>query len=86
MRFIPSEPQGVESLSSGASSGLSNEADINKATGLDEIPAKLLKWAAALFASMLTKLFNKCIEEGVYPDSLKVKSQVKIGFIMQVNK
>ena len=49
-----------------------NEADINKATGLDEIPAKLLKWAAALFASMLTKLFNKCIEEGVYPDSLKL--------------
>ena len=39
---------------------------------MDEIPAKLLKWAAALFASMLTKLFNKCIEEGVYPDSLKL--------------
>ena len=43
-----------------------NEADINKATGLDEIPAKLLKWAAALFASMLTKLFNNTFRDSLF--------------------
>ena len=49
-----------------------DEADIKKATGIDKIPAKVLKWAIDLFAPILTKLFNKCIEEGVYPDSLKL--------------
>ena len=49
-----------------------DEADIKKATGIDNIPAKVLKWAIDLFAPILTKLFNKCIEEGVYPDSLKL--------------
>merc|ERR1712055_1019448 len=34
--------------------------------------------ADALFASMLTKLFNKRIEEGVYPDRLKLARVIPI--------
>ena len=48
------------------------EADINKATGIDNIPAKILKWCIDLLVPILTKLFNRCIEVGIYPDSLKL--------------
>ena len=55
-----------------------DEADINKAIGIDNIPAKILKWAVELFVPILTKIFNKCIEEGVYPDSLKLARVIPI--------
>ena len=44
----------------------------NKSVGIDGIPPKLLKWAKALIVPILTKIFNKCICEGVYPDALKL--------------
>ena len=49
-----------------------DEADVNKATGIDNIPAKILKWVIDIIVPILTKLFNICIEKGVYPDSLKL--------------
>ena len=49
-----------------------DEADVNKATGIDNIPAKILKWVINIIVPILTKLFNICIEKGVYPDSLKL--------------
>ena len=51
---------------------LFQEIDISKAVGIDEIPPKVLKWGAAIFIPILTKIFNKCIDEGIYPDSLKI--------------
>ena len=55
-----------------------DEADINKAIGIDNIPANILKWAVELFVPILTKIFNKCLEEGVYPDSLKLARVIPI--------
>ena len=51
---------------------LFQELDINKSVGIDEIPAKILKWSAFILVPILTKLFNKCILGGIYPDSLKI--------------
>ena len=51
---------------------LIQELDINKSVGIDEIPAKILKWSASILVPILTKLFNKCILGGIYPDSLKI--------------
>jgi hypothetical protein len=43
----------------------------NKATGFDDIPAKLIKTAAKQLAPGLTSIFNQCIDESVFPDDLK---------------
>ena len=51
---------------------LINGLDINKSVGIDQIPPKLLKWGAPVLTPVLTKVFNKCMTEGIYPDSLKI--------------
>ena len=43
-----------------------------KGLGVDKIPPKLLKWGAPILIPVLTKLFNKCLLGGIYPDSLKI--------------
>ena len=48
------------------------ELDTTKSIGIDEISPKLLKWASAVLAPILTRLFNKCLVAGVYPDSFKI--------------
>ena len=48
------------------------ELEEGKSVGIDEIPPKVLKWASSIIVPILTKIFNKCIAEGVYPDSLKI--------------
>ena len=48
------------------------ELDISKAIGVDEISPKILKWSSVLLTPILTKLFNMCIMSGIYPDSLKI--------------
>ena len=40
---------------------------IKKAKGYDQIAPKIIKWAPDLFAPILLKIFNKCIELGYYP-------------------
>ena len=45
---------------------------IRKATGYDEIPPKVIKWAPNLFAPILLVIFNKCIDLGYYPTNMKV--------------
>ena len=51
---------------------LIQELDTSKSMGIDEIPPKILKWGAEIFIPLLTKLFNMCIDKGIYPDSLKL--------------
>ena len=51
---------------------LIQELDITKGVGIHKIPPKVVKWAALLLVPILTKLFNKCIVAGIYPDSLKI--------------
>lgn len=43
----------------------------NKTPGMDGIRAETLKQISDLIAAPLTKIFNKCFEEGCFPSSLK---------------
>ena len=43
----------------------------SKATGLDNIPAKLLRECPDLISDSLTTIFNKSIQTGVFPDEWK---------------
>ena len=45
---------------------------ISKSQGYDEIPPKIIKWAQNLFAPILLVIFNKCIDLGYYPNSMKI--------------
>ena len=46
--------------------------DPKKSPGPDGIGAKLIKLAPECFANILTKIFNKSIQEAEYPDLLKI--------------
>ena len=48
------------------------EIDVNKSVGIDDIPPIIVKWCASILIPILTKLFNKCLLGGIYPDRLKV--------------
>ena len=43
-----------------------------KSTGPDGIPRKHLQMSSQIIAPILTKLYNKCIQHGIYSPSLKV--------------
>ena len=48
------------------------ELDVTKATGYDQIPAKLIKLAGTDIVSSLTRIINKCIDDCVFPNCLKL--------------
>ena len=50
----------------------------SKSTGTNGIPKKFLKMSSTIIAPILTKLLNKCIAEGVYPDILKIAQIIPI--------
>ena len=52
--------------------------NVNKATGSDGIPARLLRETADNIAPSLTKLFNKSLQYGIIPDELKVANVVPV--------
>lgn len=52
----------------------------NKGAGPDEIPPNVLKYCHALLAPQLTILFNKFLEEGIFPNRLKS------SFIVPIHK
>ena len=52
--------------------------DINKATGPDGIPAKLLKETASIIAPSLCKLFNKSLHLGAVPEEWKLANVVPV--------
>ena len=41
-------------------------------TGHDNIPALILKWIIHLIAPILVDIFNKCANQGIYPEILKI--------------
>ena len=49
-----------------------NTININKATGADNIPAKVVSQCKVTVAQQLSSLINLYINTGVFPDSLKV--------------
>ena len=52
-----------------------DKINIKKASGFDNIPAKVIKQCKPIISNQLTSLINLSIDTGVFPDSLK-KAQV----------
>ena len=50
----------------------------NTATGHDGLPARLIKELADSFAPAVTTLFNRCIDEGCFPDKWKKANVVPV--------
>ena len=50
---------------------LLSDLKISKSTGIDSIPARVLKISAEIISSSLTWIFNLCIKTGVYMDDWK---------------
>ena len=48
------------------------------ASGSDEIPSKFVKLSKCILASLLTKLFNKCIKQEIFPDPFKLAYVIPI--------
>ena len=46
--------------------------NVNKATGPDNIPGRLLKIAADILSPLLTKIFNRSLSKGIYPSDWKM--------------
>ena len=49
-----------------------------KAINENDIPTKIIKLAKFVLAPILTRIFNKCINEGFYPDCLKATEVILI--------
>lgn len=57
---------------------LLNQLSADKASGLDNIPCRLIKAAAPLISSSLCKIFNLSLLTGVFPEDLKMAKVVPI--------
>ena len=44
-----------------------NNINVNKASGSDNTPPKIIKWLGSVISSDVTKIFNKYINAGTYP-------------------
>ena len=49
-----------------------NSLDANKSTGPDQLPVKIIKLTAIIIAEPLAKLFNKSLQQGIFPKSWKL--------------
>ena len=52
--------------------------DINKGPGVDNLDVKTIKSIAHIISPQLSKLFNLCICEGIYPQCLKVAKCIPV--------
>ena len=57
---------------------LLNQINTKKSPGLDNFPGNLLKIAAVILAPSLTKIFNKSLCTGIYPNNWKLARVVHI--------
>ena len=55
-----------------------SELNSNKATKSDCPPTKYIKLSSKIIAPIIAKIFNQCIEEGVFPDNLKIAEVIPI--------
>ena len=51
---------------------------LGKSVGIDDNPPVVIKWGEPVLTPVLTKLFNKCVSEGTYPDFLKIAKVIPI--------
>ena len=49
-----------------------NKLDTSKATGADNIPARLIKLSVNIIKKPMTSILNNCIKDGQFPNSLKI--------------
>ena len=54
------------------------QLNVNKSDGPEDIPIKIIKMSPSVIAPVLEHLFNKCLINGVFPDSLKIGKIVPI--------
>ena len=52
--------------------------NVNKATGPDNIPGRLLKFANDVLSPSLTVIFNKSLATGIYPDGWKIAKVIPL--------
>ena len=57
---------------------LIRELQLNKAPGSDGISSYIMKKTENLIAPILVKLFNKCMDNGIFPDILKIATIIPI--------
>ena len=57
---------------------LLTDLNVNKSNGPEDPPNKFIKVAKHVIAPILTKLFNLCFNQGVFPDSLKTAAVIPI--------
>ena len=57
---------------------LLNNLDITKSSDIYDFSPKLLKIAAPAVCLPLTIIFNQCLEEGIFPDPLKVAKVIPV--------
>ena len=50
----------------------------NKSSGPDNIPPKIIKYAAEHIAPVLTHIFNLSMQQGIYPDMLKISKVIAL--------
>ena len=50
----------------------------NKSTGRDLIGSKVVKSCPGIFANNLAKIYNWSIENGIYPDDLKIAKVITL--------
>ena len=55
-----------------------NKLNNHKSPGVTDIPVKIIKQAKFIIANFLVKAFNHCIENGVYPDILKLAKVIPL--------
>jgi hypothetical protein len=55
-----------------------NDLNVNKATGYDRIPARILKASSDIIAPVVCNAVNKTIEKSTFPDQLKKAEVVPI--------
>ena len=53
-------------------SKLIRNLNINKSCGYDSISNKVLKFSCSIIAPFIAKLFNQCIQDGVFPSCFGV--------------
>ena len=56
----------------------SQDLDVSKSTGVDDVSPKIVKWSTLLLTPILTKLINMCFLGGIYPDKLKLARVIPI--------
>ena len=57
---------------------LISKLDIKKACGYDHITNRIIKATAYIVAPFLTRLFNDCIQQGVFPDAYKIAQVIPL--------